>query len=616
VSDPKQLPLRRSTGPSQQTRQDEPGVVLLPQHATRIRPDGPRELRAMRRSTRGRVAGGLRVWTVAALRAGAVAALLALVPLPLAAVGGPDPAVVLDRDDARLRKLQGLLAELELYRGPVDGQPSTALSAALLQYQQAARLPLSNELTDALFDQLEASVRLRRLTRFLETLGREQSEQARLALLSQPQTRDLVAPPRAGAAPAPPPAGAVFDCLRAPTAPCLIDAAVEASHAIEEPRLRDWALSEIVKSQARAGATDAARATIRRIADARQIIVSLRDLATIQAERRDATAALATAQSIPDGLARIEAELAIAARQLDADARDSARASLDLADAAIDQVTEPLQRVALHARIASLRWRAGDQAGADRALTIAQEETRKLASADGRATGYGFVATSLAEIGRPAEAVRLITDKKIADDAPAALAAAAGAAARAHDPTEAARFAALIAEPRFRAVALVQLAGIDARESEPARAADRLAEAGRVARTIDEATWRDYPLSRIAQAYVDLKQPGPAADTTRAIADAGMRARLLFAIAHLQAAQGAPAARDTVAEAERSASVIAAPLDECWMLSEVALAFAAADDHDAARAMLRRAAEVAAAIQEPASRARAFSRVASVMLDL
>jgi hypothetical protein len=608
VPDPKQLRLRRATGPVQQARQDEPGVVLLPQHATWIRPLGIFGFPAMSRTTRSGAA--------AMLRAAAAAALLVLAPLPLAAVGGPDPTVALDHGDARLRKLQGLLAELELYRGPVDGEPSAALSAALLQYQQAARLPLANELTDALFDQLEASVRLRRLTGFLETLGREQSEQARLALLSQPQTRDLVTPPHTGAAPTAPPAGAVFECLRAPTAPCLIDAAVEASQAIEEPRLRDWALSEIVKSQARAGATDAARATIRRIADARQIIVSLRDLATIQAERHDVAAALATAQSIPERVARIEAELAIAARQLDADARDRARASLDLADAAIDPVTEPLQRVALRARIASLRWRAGDQAGAERALATAQEETRKLASPDGKATGYGFVATALAEIGQPAEAVRLIADQKIAADAPAALAAAAGAAARARDPAEAERFTALIAEPRFRAVALVQLAAIDTRQSEPARAADRLAEAGRVVRTIDEAAWRDYPLSRIAQAYIDLKQPEPAADTTRAIADAGMRARLLFAIAHLQAAQGAPAARDTVAEAERSASVIPSPLDECWMLTEVALAFAAADDHDAARAMLRRAAEVAAAIQEPASRARAFSRVASVMLDL
>ena len=562
----------------------------------------------MRCPSHGRFAG--------VLRAASMATLLALIPLPLGAVGGPDPAAALDHDDARLRKLQGLLTELELYRGPIDGQSGAALSAALLQYLQAARLPLGSELTDALFDQLEASVRLRRLTRFLETLGREQSEQARLALLSQPQTRDLVVPPPGGPARPPPQAGAVFGCLRAPTAPCLTDAAVEASQAIEEPRLRDWALSEIVKAQARAGATDAARATIRRLGDARQIIVSLRDLATIQAERHDVAAALATARSIPDGLARIEAELAITARQLDTGARDGARTSLDLADAAIDQVTEPLQRVALRARVASLRWRAGDPDAADRALAAAQAETRKLTSPDGRATGYGFVATALAEIGRPAEAVRLIADNRIADDAPAALAAAAGAAALARDPTEADRVAALIAEPRFRAIALVQLAGIEARQSEPARAAAELTEANRVARSIDEAAWRDYPLSRIAQAYIDLQQPGPAADAARAIVDAGMRARLLFVIAHLEAAQGAPAATDTVAEAERSAATLAAPLDECWMLTEVALAFAAADDHAAARAMLQRAAEVAAAIQEPASRARAFSRVASVMLDL
>src|SRR5581483_5141095 len=161
-------------------------------------------------------------------------------------------------------------------------------------------------------------------------LRHEQSEAARAALLAQPATRDLVSPSPAGTATAPAAAaGAVFACLRAPAPACLIDAAVEASQAIEEDRLRDWALSEIVKAQARAGDAEAARATIRRMRDARQIIVSLRDLAIIQAERREVAAALATARSIPEPLARIAAQLAIAERQLDADDRAGAQASLD-----------------------------------------------------------------------------------------------------------------------------------------------------------------------------------------------------------------------------------------------------------------------------------------------
>jgi hypothetical protein len=220
-------------------------------------------------------------------------------------------------------------------------------------------------------------------------------------------------------------------------------------------------------------------------------------------------------------------------------------------------------------------------------------------------------------MGKPADAVRLIADNRIADDAPAALAAAAGAAAQARDPDEAGRVAGLIGEPRFRAVALVQIATIEARQGERARAAERLAAARQVADGIDEALWRDYPLARIAQAYIDLKQPEAAAAAVRAIADPGQRARLLFVIAHLQASEGnSAAAADTAAEAERAAAQMAAPLDQCWVLTEVALAYRAAADPDAAHAMVKRAVEIAAAIQEPASRARAFSRVANVMLDL
>ncbi len=381
-------------------------------------------------------------------------------------------------------------------------------------------------------------------------------------------------------------------------------------------RLRDWALSEIVKAQARAGTGDSARATIRRIADGRQIIVSLRDLATAQAERRDVAAALATAASIPDGVARIEAMLAIAARQLDAGAHDGARAGLELAAPRIDALSEPLQRAALRARVASLRWRAGDSAAADAALAAAEADARRMPSRDGRATGLGFVATALAEMGRPAEAVRLIGDSRIGDETPAALTAAAAAAARTRDMVEAERVAGLIVEPRFRAVALVEIAVVEARQGDGERAAERLAAAGRLALSMNDPIWQDYPLSRVAQGYLDLKQPVPAAAIARAIADAGHRARLLFVIAHAQAAQGIEAAAATADEAERAAAAIIAPLDHCWMLTEVAVAYNTATDRSAADTMLRRAVEIAAAIHEPASRARAFSRVASIMLEL
>src|SRR5260221_1855647 len=270
-------------------------------------------------------------------RAALAAVLLVLAPGAGWALADAGPPAELDQPgerqgDPRLHKLQILLSELELYRGPIDGQPRPAATAALLQFAQSAQLPPTGELSDELFDQLEAAVRLRRLTRFLMNLGREQSDQARAALLSQPSTRDLVAP-GASSGPAAPNAapGAVFACVRAPQASCLVAAAVEAGDAVEEVKLRDWALSEIVKAQARSGIDDGARASIRRMTDARQIIVSLRDLAAIQAERRDADAALATARSIPETLARVDAALAIASRQIETGDRDPAAATMALA---------------------------------------------------------------------------------------------------------------------------------------------------------------------------------------------------------------------------------------------------------------------------------------------
>jgi hypothetical protein len=545
------------------------------------------------------------------LAAAALGTVVLTPPPAAAALGDPQPA---SDAESRLRKLQALLGELELYRGPIDGKPSAQLSAALASFAQATGQPLGSEASDALFDALESHVRSKRLGRFLDTLGREQAAQAREALLSQPATRDLVTPPDSAPADAPP-AGSVFACVRAPAADCLIAAAVEAGQAVSEARMRDWALGEIVKAQARAGADAEARTTIRRIADARQIIVSLRDLASVQADRRDLDQARATATSIPDPLARVEADLAIATRLLDRGDPTGARLSLARAEGTLSGVGEPLQRVAQRARIASLRWRAEDRDGADAALAEAERDTRRLAVRDSRATGFGFIVTALGEMGRAAEAARLIADQKLGDEAPAALAATASAAARAHDPTEADRIAALITEPRFRALALVQLAVIAGRQAETARAGERLAEAIRITRAIDEPGWRDFPLSRIAQGWLDLKQPDQALEPARAIGEATLRARVLFAVAHAQAALGEDAAA-TVGDAERAAAAVASPLDQCWMLTEVALGFAQAGDKSAAQAMLQRAVEIAAAIQDPASRARAFSRVASVLLEI
>lgn len=558
------------------------------------------------RTARPRARRRLAALVIAALAAGGLAA-----GAPALAAG----AVEASQDgDLRIRKLQSLLTELELYRDPVDGKERPSLAAALALFTQKHNLPSEILQSDAVIDQLEAAVKLRRLTRFLFNLGREQAEQAREALLSQPATRDLVAPQGDPAPAAALPPGAVFACVRAPSPACLVAAAVEASDAIEEPRLRDWALGEIAKAQARAGDAEAARASIRRLTDARQIIVGLRDLAATQAERGEPDAALDTAGAIPDPVARAEGALAIAARG--AAAGNASPRALALAADAIAQVAEPLQRIALRARLATLRWRGGDRDAARAEIAALDTEARTLPSRDSRGTAADFIATALAETDRPADAVRLLEELRAGGRAPGALAAAATALARAGDFAEAERVAGQIEEARYRAPALVQVALAAARGGAPDKARALLAATDAVTREIDEAAWRDYPLSRLAQAHVELGQPAPAAVAARAIADPNMRARLLYLIAHLEARDGAPDAAATAAEADRTAGGIVAPLDHCWMLGEVAAVFLAAGDRAAAREMLRRGTEIAAAIQDPASRARAFSRLATVMQAL
>lgn len=497
-------------------------------------------------------------------------------------------------------RAQRLLTSLGLYTGPIDGRITAGLATAIRRFQLGAGAgqAADGQVTPELITLLEAADRMRTLGRELDQLGREQAERARQALLSQPATRDLVEPPPPSDAARPTSNTALLACLATPTPACLLEEAVAVSARIDVPRLRDWALVEIVEAQGRAGLYTEARNSVRRLSDPRSIVASLRELAILQARRGDFDAAMNTAASIPEPGNLVEATLGIATQQLaHGDAR-SAAATLARAEPALARTADGIPRISLLARTGALYARAG---AGDRAIsTLAAAETmaRGLPSREARRLGLGFVATELAESGRPDEAAALIgTGPGIA---PASLSALAAAHARRADADAAIRAAELIDEPRFRAVAIARLA-------QELRSPALLASARRAAASIDEPILRDFPFNRIAAVHLALGERALALQLARTITDASLRAQTLWLIAGNDEA--------LLGEAERAADQVPVPLDRAWLYAEIAQQRREAGDPAGARRAMARAIDLVSTIEHPPSRARGFARLATMVIE-
>lgn len=231
-------------------------------------------------------------------------------PLILAAVPGveDDPDALpslraLRLGDAEVARLQRALIELGLLTGPATGRYDRASEDALMRFRREAGLDPNAAIGEDTLKRLEQRAAAAILLDDLQEARRAEIAKAREALLSDPATRDLVV----GALP---PADATRDagpCLDAPTVRCLLHEAGESAKAVTDAARRDWAFSEILAVETRAGLDRQALETMRRITDPRRILHALRDIAIDHARRGDFAAALAAADRIPDDKTRRDA---------------------------------------------------------------------------------------------------------------------------------------------------------------------------------------------------------------------------------------------------------------------------------------------------------------------
>ena len=524
-------------------------------------------------------------------------------------------------NDAFIRRIQQGLANQGFYLGPIDGQFGPKTESAIRAYQASADLPVDGVPSEQLAIDLETGGKVGELLNRLEKSRTAATDKAREALLSRPETRALIDDNDAGA-------DAPHDlksCFAEPSPRCLLVEAAISARDIDKPEMRDWALGEILTSQAKAGLADDALATIRRIHDPRLIMVALGDIAKAQAATGNTADALAAVDIIPDLTQQIEAYVAIAEIQANlGQVNEAAKTASHLVEN-LKRIDSPLARITFHTRIAVILHRAGLESQAQESIRAAEKLASSIEDAAERGEGRRNIAAAYAENGEPGKAMEILKSVTTGSEDVPVLIAAATKLAQTGDAEEALVTADSIEAVRYRALVLARIASYQAGAGEPDRARATLDKALDAAIQIKFPFAKAYAFSRIALAFNDVgistsNDPGlldQALETAHLIKDDRLKAHIFWTIAderrHANDASGAVKALE---QATAATADIMSPFSRVWMLCDIAEERARRHDDDAAWTAFAEAFEEAKTITHPWGRARALGKVAGTMTAL
>jgi hypothetical protein len=517
-----------------------------------------------------------------------------------------------------VRRAQKALKNIGRYKGPVDGRMNRRLDRAIRAYQRTAGLAADGQVTDGLIERLETGGKVEALLKRLDQTRRRERAAAMKALLSTPETSALIKSGERKPDVADPTRNPE-ECFRRPTARCLLAESLESAKAINQTEMRDWALGELLVAQAKAGMTREAMDTVSRIRDPRLIMVALRNIAEAQAASGTGADAIAAAEIIPDPLKQAEAFAAITKIQTRRKDFNDARKTARRLVGAISGVKDKLRRLAFHARAAVAFGKAGDEKAAGRQMNIARKLSATLDGAARKSAGLRQVASALAELDRPEQALALLEKSGAGTERTPVLVNTAMAQARAGDGARALETAYGIKAVRYRSVVLTRIAEAQMETGDKAGARKTVNLAIAAAAGIKLPFARSFAMSRIARTLAGLGGDDfeAAVKAARKIKDNRLRAHTLWIITaerlHAGKREGAAA---TAALAESATAKIKSTLNRMWMFSELALEQAASPEPEAASADFKRALKIAETIQNAWARTRALGQLAAVLVEL
>ena len=525
-----------------------------------------------------------------------------------------------DRPHPLVRRAQGALAKVGLYKGPINGVMGVETKAAVRNYQKIRNMRVTGAISEELVTHLETAFKVDDLLKHLDEVRESKKEAAREALLSRPETRHLVVDEVVEQAD---PSRDPTPCFRDPTARCLLAEAAESAKAIPKDKMRDWALGEILASQAMAGLIQEAMATVRRIRDPRLIMVALREIAESLAKAGYFEESLTASKIIPDPSKMADALAAIAEIFAGHENADEARRTVVELVALLDTLDDPLRRIELRASGAKVLSRIGDADGALEQIRRARAAAVSEVPRRERGRALRHVAAALAEMGWPDDALKVMADVDKPQDRIPVLVAAATAQADAGDSQLAIATAENIKAARYRAVVFGHIAIAQARAGNVDAARDAVMRARSATAEIKQPFARSYATSRIALALAELGKSGrhpffdEAVQAAAEINDDRLRAQILWTVAAERERMGdTDGALRTAKLARQASDEIKSPLSRIWVYGDIASAHVAAGDEKAAWLAFRNALSVAEKVHNPWARARALSRLAAALTEL
>ncbi|NQV55851.1 MAG: peptidoglycan-binding protein [Rhodospirillales bacterium] len=521
---------------------------------------------------------------------------------------------------------QQSLKRLKYYDGPIDGRMSQMVIDAIKDYQSTLGRPVDGKLTTELAQQMETQGKVGDMLARLQEVRRTKIDQARRALMGKSETRGFL--DNAAENETADPTRDVSSCFKSPTEQCLLIEAVESAKGIFKTELRDWAYGEILVSQAKAGLLKSAVATVRRIGDARLILVALRDIARAQAKEGRISEALDTAKIIPTLFKRLEALTSVAEIRMERGDREGAADTARRIIALSQKLEHPLQQVTVLTQMAVILSKVGEKENSMAAIASAEKVARTTTASDAfgkieKGAAIRHIASAYAVLGNSARALDMI-EKVVGDyDRIAVLMSVAKALAAAGQTDAALMVAGKIDTDRYRSVMLGRIAAEMSRKGEMDKAFVLVKYALSKAENIELPYAKSYATGQIVLSLIQIGQNGGkgafkrAAEIAEQIENDRLRAYAFWSIASAQSRMGmVEASRQTERMARRATDAIGSALSQVWMLSDVATELWRSGDKKQARRAFDEATEIARTIGNAWGRARALAKLAAALHDI
>ncbi len=513
------------------------------------------------------------------------------------------------------RDVQLSMKKIGYYQGPTDGIFRRDLEHAVRRYQSENDLRVDGLPTPKLMSHINSVGLSNQIIDQLEEAKHANMTRARLALLSQPETRDLIADSEKARRTNP--ARDKSICFREPSVACLIAEALESARSVSRDTYRDWAIREIIGAQAHAGFDDDVRVSLSALTDPRLILVSMREVAETMAEFGRFEDARRLATTIPDKFNRAKALAAVAVSEASAGREDQATRTVEEVLDLVEGQAELLDAVSVASSLASRLATAGADVAAMVALSGAEKFARSSSNRETREAGLSRIATSLAEMGESDAALILLEEIDRDENKNSVLLATASTTARAGNRNVTLISADGIQAIRYRVLALSKVAEAQSGRGEIKLAAETLAQAHRAIESIESPFALAFALSKIAETESRTGDNEAARKTAASIENKSVRAQTLWRIVEILAARG------SVAEVVRTTELAVAATGEIesdfarvWTMSDVAIARVANGRRSEAADAFIQALEASEGLRNNWWRARALSRLAMALRDL